>query len=145
AKRRWGPARIAGRVGIPASTCHAILARAGVPRLAYLDRATGRPVRRYEHPNPGDLIHVDIKKLGNIPDGGGWRVVGRAQGNQNRQRTTSARRNCKPVIGYSLRHTALDDHSRLAYTVNHPGFRGDVRCWLQPPVGAGFERSTSIR
>ena len=115
-----------GRVGIPASTCHAILARAGVPGLAYLDRATGRPVRRYEHPNPGDLIHVDVKKLGTIPDGGGWRVVGRAQGNQNKQRTTRARRNCKPVIGYSFLHTALDDHSRLAYTEILPDERKET-------------------
>uniref|UniRef100_UPI003D70C725 leucine zipper domain-containing protein n=1 Tax=Micromonospora sp. RP3T TaxID=2135446 RepID=UPI003D70C725 len=69
AKRRWGPARIGGRLGLPASTCHAVLRRAGVARLAHLDRATGRPVRRYEHATPGDLVHVDVKKLGNIPDG----------------------------------------------------------------------------
>ena len=62
AKKRWGPARIGGRLGLPASTCHAILTRAGVPRLAHLDRATGRPIRRYEHAAPGDLVHVDIKK-----------------------------------------------------------------------------------
>ncbi len=116
AKKRWGPARIGGRLDLPASTCHKILARAGVPRLAHLDRATGRPIRRYEHPAPGDLVHVDVKKLGNIPDGGGWRVVGRGQGDRNKQRTTRERRNCKPVIGYAYLHTALDDHSRLAYT-----------------------------
>ena len=116
AKKRWGPARIAGRLGLPTSTCHAVLRRAGVARLAHLDRATGRPVRRYEHAAPGDLIHVDVKKLGNIPDGGGWRVHGRATGNRNKQRTTPARKNNHPVIGYSYLHTALDDHSRLAYT-----------------------------
>jgi pimeloyl-ACP methyl ester carboxylesterase len=40
-------------------------------RLSYVDRATGEPIRRYEHPHPGALVHVDVKKLGNIPDGGG--------------------------------------------------------------------------
>jgi transposase InsO family protein len=119
AKERLGPARIAGRLGIPASTCHKILTRAGVACLAHLDRATGTPIRRYEHPTPGDLIHVDIKKLGNIPDGGGWRTQGRAQGIRNRAATTTAgrgHRDRSPRLGYSYLHTALDDHSRLAYT-----------------------------
>ncbi|WP_431935472.1 IS481 family transposase [Micromonospora sp. RP3T] len=116
AKRRWGPARIGGRLGLPASTCHAVLRRAGVARRAHLDRATGRPVRRYEHAAPGDLVHVDVKKLGNIPDGGGWRIHGRARGDRNSRATTKARKNCHPVIGYAYLHTAIDDHSRLAYT-----------------------------
>jgi transposase InsO family protein len=115
-KKRWGPARIGGRIGLPASTCHAILTRAGVARLAHLDRATGRPIRRYEHPAPGDLVHVDVKKLGNIPDGGGWRVHGRARGDRNKRRSTPLRKNNHPVIGYAYLHTAIDDHSRLAYT-----------------------------
>lgn len=118
AKRRWGPARIAGRLGLAASTCHAILHRAGVARLADLDRATGQPVRRYEHPTPGDLIHIDIKKLGNIPDGGGHRVVGRAKGIRHRAATANTSRGPDrlPRLGYSYLHTAIDDHSRLAYT-----------------------------
>ncbi|MFC7549134.1 IS481 family transposase, partial [Plantactinospora sp. GCM10030261] len=92
--------------------------RAKVPRLAHLDRATRAPIRRYEHPTPGDLIHIDIKKLGNIPDGGGHRSVGRAQGIRNRARTTTRRgtRDRSPRLGYSYLHTAIDDHSRLAYT-----------------------------
>lgn len=72
--KRLGPVRIGWRFGVPASTCHAILRRAGTARLAHLDRASGEPIRRYEHAAPGDLIHVDVKKLGNIPDGGGWRT-----------------------------------------------------------------------
>jgi len=118
--RRWGPARIAGYLGLHASTTHKVLRRAGAPRLAHLDRATRQPIRRYEHDAPGDLVHVDIKKLGNIPDGGGSRVVGRATGLRNRaategvQRTRTHSRN--PILGYSYLHTALDDHSRLAYT-----------------------------
>ena len=114
--RRWGPARIAGRLGLPASTVHAVLARYRVPPLAHLDRATGARIRRYEHPAPGDLVHVDVKKLGRIPDGGGWRAVGPAQGERNARATTRLRRNNKPVIGWSYLHTALDDHSRLTYT-----------------------------
>jgi transposase InsO family protein len=113
AKRRWGPARIGDRLGLAASTCHAILRRAGVARLAHLDRGTGQVIRRYEHEAPGDLIHVDVKKLGNIPDGGGWRVVGRAQGRRHRHQHQPGRH---PALGYSYLHTALDDHSRLAYT-----------------------------
>ncbi len=118
AKRRWGPARIAGRLGLAASTCHAILRRHGVARLAHLDRATGVPVRRYERTAPGDLVHVDVKKLGNIPDGGGWRMHGRRVGGRNSQRHPSPHRtkHHNPVIGYSYLHTALDDHSRLAYS-----------------------------
>ena len=116
--RRWGPARIGGRLGLPTSTCYAILRRAHVARLAHLDRATRRPVRRYEHAAPGDLVHVDIKKLGNIPNGGGWRVHGRKIGNRNSQQhpTKTRTRHRHPVLGYSYLHTALDDHSRLAYT-----------------------------
>ncbi|NUT05486.1 MAG: IS481 family transposase, partial [Hamadaea sp.] len=118
ATRRWGPARIAGRLGLHASTAHKILRRAGVPRLADLDRATRRPIRRYEHAAPGDLVHVDIKKLGNIPDGGGWRVHGRKVGNRNKQHHPSPTRTKRsvPVLGYAYLHTAIDDHSRLAYT-----------------------------
>ena len=116
--RRWGPARIAFRLGLNPSTVHAVLARCHCPPLAHLDRASGQRVRRYEHAGPGDLIHVDIKKLGNIPDGGGWRTVGRAQGGRNRTATASAGRSRyrSPLLGYSYLHTAIDDHSRLAYT-----------------------------
>jgi transposase InsO family protein len=117
---RLGPARIAGRLGLNPSTVHQVLTRYGCPRLAHLDRASGVPVRRYEWPAPGDLVHVDVKKLGNIPDGGGWRALGRAAGNRNSQahRDRSRRRTAhgRPSLGYGYLHTALDDHSRLAYT-----------------------------
>jgi hypothetical protein len=82
---------------------------------------TGEPVRRYEHAYPGSLVHVDVKKLGNVPDGGGWRYLGRAQGLQNRLAT--ARRTGQhsrdyghPLVGTAFIHTVLDDHSRLAYS-----------------------------
>ena len=77
--RRWGPARIGYRLGMHPSTVHKVLSRHGLSKLAWQDRATGRNIRRYEHQRPGDLVHVDIKKLGRIPDGGGHRAVGTGQ------------------------------------------------------------------
>ncbi|MFC4566121.1 IS481 family transposase, partial [Nocardiopsis mangrovi] len=103
--RRWGPARIAGHLHMAASTVHRILTRYRMPRLACLDRATGRQVRRYERERPGELVHVDIKKLGNIPDGGGHRALGRPEGRKHRA-----------GAGYAYIHNAVDDHSRLAYS-----------------------------
>lgn len=76
--RRWGPARIAGLLRLNPSTVHRVLTRSGLSRLAGMDRATGRVIRRYERATPGELVHVDIKKLGNIPDGGGHKIHGRA-------------------------------------------------------------------
>ena len=75
--RKLGPARIGPILGLAASTVHAVLRRHGLHRLAWLDRPTGQVIRRYERDRPGELVHVDIKKLGRIPDGGGWRVHGR--------------------------------------------------------------------
>src|SRR3954454_22395291 len=75
-KRRLGPVGIAGELGVPASTVHAVLVRCRINRLARGAGVPGEPVRRYEHDQPGDLLHVDVKKLGNIPDGGGWRYLG---------------------------------------------------------------------
>jgi transposase InsO family protein len=115
-ERKLGPARIGPIVGMPASTVHRILTRRGLNRLSWLDRPTGRVIRRYERDRPGDLVHVDIKKLGNIPDGGGWRAVGRTAGDRNKQATTDQRKSCHPMIGYSYIHSAVDDHSRLAYS-----------------------------
>jgi transposase-like protein len=75
AKKRLGPAQIAPQVGLAPSTAHAVLVRCRISRLRDLDRATGAPVRRYEHDHPGALVHLDVKKLGNIPAGaatGSW-------------------------------------------------------------------------
>jgi transposase InsO family protein len=98
-------------LGIHPSTVHRVLSRYRLAKLTWLDRGTGRVIRRYEHDKPGDLVHVDIKKLGRIPDGGGHRVLGRAPGRRNKARTPSNRR-----PGYHFLHNAIDDHSRLAYT-----------------------------
>jgi transposase InsO family protein len=106
--RRWGPARIGFHLGLHPSTVHKVLSRYKMARLDWLDRPTGRVVRRYEHSAPGDLVHVDVKKLGRIRDGGGHKVLGRAAGNKIKKRAD------RP--GYAFIHNAVDDHSRLAYS-----------------------------
>lgn len=118
---REGPVQLAARVGVAPSTAHQVLVRCRLNRLAHLDRATGEPVRRYEHDHPGSLIHVDVKKLGNIPDGGGWRYVGRRQGERNRSATPDKARSPwhNPKMGYAFVHSVLDDHSRCVYSEVH--------------------------
>jgi transposase InsO family protein len=119
-RKRLGPVQIAGQLGVPASTVHAVLTRCRINRLSHIDRVTGEPIRRYEHDHPGSLIHVDVTKFGNIPDGGGWRYVGKQQGNRNRVETanrtgTSRNKNYQPNMGRCYLHTVVDDHSRVAY------------------------------
>ena len=117
--RRWGPARIAYLLGLNVSTVHNVLRRYGIARLRWLDRATGRVVRRMESATCGDLVHVDVKKLGKIPAGGGWRKLGRSVGKRNSlaDKSSGARgRNGDPARGYHFLHTAIDAHSRLAYS-----------------------------
>ena len=101
---------------MPASTVHRVLVRGGLNRLRWLDRPTGRVIRRYERPTPGDLIHVDIKKLGRIPDGGGWRLLGREDAPHHNHSN----------VGYGFIHSAVDDHSRLAYSEVLPNERKDT-------------------
>jgi len=116
--RRWGPARIGYLLGIHPSTVHRVLVRYGIAKLRWLDRATGRVVRRMESAHCGDLVHVDVKKLGRIPTGGGWRMVGRTAGNRNAlaDKCSGAKKNRKLVRGYHFLHTAVDAYSRLAYS-----------------------------
>lgn len=105
---RRGSVFIAGRVGLHASTVGRVLRRHRAPLLRELDPVTGTVIRasrrtanRYEHDHPGSLIHVDVKKLGRVPDGGGWRLRGRGE-------RASRRRG----LGYDYVHTVIDDHSR---------------------------------
>lgn len=109
---RRGPHRLADRLEMAPSTVHAVLARHGLSRLSRLDRVTGEVIR-YERDHPGELIHVDVKKLGRIPDGGGWRVHGRQE-----------RPAMKRGKGYDYLHVAVDDHSRIAFVQIHPDERG---------------------
>jgi transposase InsO family protein len=120
-KHRLGPVEIAARVGVAPSTAHQVLRRCRLHRLSHVDRVTGEPIRRYEHDRPGAMLHVDVKKLGNIPDGGGWRYVGRRQGEKNRAATSGKPRNryWHPTIGTAFVHTVIDDHSRVAYAEIH--------------------------
>jgi transposase InsO family protein len=116
-RHRLGPVQIAGQLGMPASTVHAVLVRCRINRLSRIDRVTGEPLRRYEHDHPGSMIHVDVTKFGNIPDGGGHRFVGRQQGDLNKRATPDLPRgkDYKPRTGKAFLHTVIDDHSRVAY------------------------------
>jgi transposase InsO family protein len=149
--RRWGPARIAYRLGMQPSTVHKILTRFGCPPLSWTDPATGTRIRgphmsrrvtnAYVHDAPGDLIHVDIKKLGRIPDGGGWRFHGRGSAQDRRAgaaRDKAARAGAAGSRGYAYIHHAVDDHTRLAYSEIHAderketavGFWRRARAWF---------------
>ena len=101
---RVGPDRLAIHLDLPASTIYRVLLRHDLNRLRHLDRQTATPIRRYERARPGELVHVDVKKLGRIPTGGGHRIHGRPATRRKRR------------LGYAYLHTAIDDHSRLAYT-----------------------------
>ena len=120
-RHRLSPLAIASRLSMPASTVHAVLVRCRLNRLSHIDVRTGEPIRRYEHDHPGSLIHVDVKKLGNIPSGGGWRFVGRSQGKKNRHLTAGVGRSGhrQPLLGHAFVHTVIDDHSRVAYAEIH--------------------------
>ncbi len=106
-KHRWGADHIAHEASLAASTVQRILRAEGLGRLDRGDRATAPPVRRYQRDRPGELIHVDVKKLAGIPPGGGWRTRGRGYDNEG----SITRR-----VGYRYLHTALDDRTRLVYS-----------------------------
>ncbi len=122
--RRWGPHRIAYHLHLARSTVGRVLARYGMPRLVNLDQATGLPVRRskpvrYEVEAPGRLVHVDIKKQGRIPDGGGWRAYGKGSAQDRAAgvaRGRATRAGAAGSRGYRYLHHAVDDHSRVAYS-----------------------------
>lgn len=117
--RKLGPARLAGIVGVPASTVHRVLVRHGVNRLRWMDRPTGRVVRRIETSRPGELVHIDVKKLARVPDGGGHKIHGRAG-------TTNGSMGHRG-LGYTHVHTAIDAYSRLAYS-EFAGVENTVNC-----------------
>ena len=133
--RRLGPARIAGILGLNPSTVHRVLVRHRVARLAWLDRPTGQVIRRYERARPGELVHVDVKKLGAIRPGGGWRAAGRGswQDLRARRETDRGRR-----VGYDYVHCAIDDHTRLAYAEIHPDETGQTCAGFLTRAAAWF-------
>jgi transposase InsO family protein len=109
---------------MPASTVHRVLVRHGLNRLDYLDRATREPVRRIEMARPGELVHVDVKKLGRIPKGGGWRAHGKA---------AEAGRWHHTKVGYAFVHSAVDGYSRVAYSEVLADERGETAAgfWMR--------------
>jgi transposase InsO family protein len=126
---RCGPDGISAELSVPARTVSRVLARHRVPALARLDPITGQVIKaskqtavRYERARPGELVHMDVKKLGRIPAGGGWRAHGRGAGSILRDRSTT--------IGFDYIHSLVDDHSRLAYCEILPDEKG--------PTCAGF-------
>jgi len=121
--QRRGQDWIGPELGVPARTVARVLRRHGVPYLRECDPLTGEMIRaskttavRYERDRPGELVHVDVKKIGKIPDGGGWKAHGRQMG------STSAKRRAQ--IGYDYVHSMVDDHSRLAYSEILPDEKG---------------------
>ena len=122
-RERRGPDWLGAELGVPARTVSRVLVRRGQPRLAALDPMTGAVIRsskqtavRYERARPGELVHMDVKKLGRIPDGGGWRALGRAARETTYDRTIQR--------GYDYVHSLVDDHSRLAYSEILPDEKG---------------------
>jgi transposase InsO family protein len=125
-RRKLGPARISSMVGVPASTVHRVLCRHGVNRLSWMDRPTGQVIRRIHTDRPGQLVHIDVKKLGRIPPGGGWRMRGREGTGHHNTR-----------VGYDFVHSAIDAHSRLAYSEILPNEQG-------PTCAAFWERARTF-
>lgn len=111
---RCGPDEVAEATGVPARMVSRVLTRAGMPALCLLDRISGEVIRsskqtavRYGRDRPRELVRMDVKKLGRIPTGGGWRIHGRAAAEANKR---------KQPVGYDYVHSLVDDHSRLAYS-----------------------------
>ena len=115
-----GPHRLSYRLGRHRSTIYGVLRREQVNRLSFIDRPT-RTVVRYERERPGELVHIDVKKLGRIREGGGWRMLGRQPGHRGGHDVP---------VGFDYLHVAVDDHSRYAYVEVHPDEKG--------PTCAGF-------
>ena len=132
-KLKSGPLRIAEKTGVSPRTVSRILVRHQVPPLAHCDPLTGQQIRasratnnRYERERPGELLHIDVKKLGRIPDGGGWRAHGRSEQVRGRG------------IGFDYVHAVIDDHTRLAYIEIHPDEKGATAAGVLTRAAAFF-------
>lgn len=133
-RHQCGPDEISAKLGVCPRTVSRVLNRRQMPYLRDLDPMTGQVIRaskatavRYERLRPGELVHMDVKKLGRIPDGGGWRAHGR-QGGGNRNRKNGS--------GFDYVHSLVDDHSRLAYSEILPDEKG--------PTCAAFLRRAAL-
>jgi transposase InsO family protein len=141
---RQGPARLAAVTGVPARTVSRILVRHHVPPLCWLDPVTGQLIRatrataqRYERDRPGELVHVDVKKLGRIPDGGGWRA--------NPAWNAANHQAGHGKVGFDYVHSAVDDHSRLAYSEIHPDERAETCAGFLTRAAAAFAEAGITR
>lgn len=121
--QRRGQDWIGPELGVAPRTVSRVLRRHGVSYLRDLDPLTGQIIRaskatalHYERDTPGELVHMDVKKLGRIPDGGGWKAHGRQMG------STAAKKRAK--IGFDYVHSVVDDHTRLAYSEIHDDEQG---------------------
>jgi transposase InsO family protein len=143
-KHRVGAHQISFALGIPQSTVSAVLARRRVPLLRHLDRPTGAVVR-YERDRPGELVHIDVKKQGRIPDGGGWRLHGRGPG-VGQCHDQRGRKGSGAKLGYDFCHVAVDDHSRVAYAEVHDNERGDTAAgFLQRAVAWFADHGVAVQ
>jgi len=124
-----GPHRLAYALGHPRSTIYGVLRRAGVSRLDFIDRPT-RTVVRYERARPGELLHVDVKKLGRIREGGGWKLHGREMGRTGEMHRIK--------VGYDYLHVAIDDHSRVAFVRALPDEQGPTCAQFVADAAAFF-------
>jgi transposase InsO family protein len=136
---RVGPDRLSDELGVPARTISRILRRYEIPYLFECDPLTGDVIRtskattvRYERDRPGELIHIDVKKIGRIPDGGGWKAWGR-------NRATATEKSKRKRVGYDYVHSAVDDYSRLAYSEIHPNEKGDTTAGFLTRAAVFFE------
>ena len=134
----FGPHRIQWALGVARSTVYAVLRRRGLNRLDRLHRVTREPVR-YEHDAPGDLLHLDVKKLGRVPEGGGKRM---APGFAETRSGPHSRRS----LGLEYLHVAVDDHSRYAYVSVLPDERGaSCAAFLEQALAAFRRRGVRVR
>jgi len=144
ALHRRGQDWLGPELGVPARTVARVLRRYDVPYLRMLDPMTGEVIRsskatalRYEKDHPGELVHIDVKKIGKIPDGGGWRAHGRAATNVGKSR--------RGRIGYDYVHSLVDDHSRLAYSEILPDEKGLTSAAFLTRAAAYFAQHGILR
>ena len=137
-KRSWGPHRIGWQLGIARSTVYAVLSRNGLSRLAWMHRVT-REIVRYEHPSPGDMVHLDVKKLARVPDGGGKRFApGFAE--------THSGPDSKRPLGYDYMHVAIDDRSRVVYVEPLADEKGETTAgFLERVVGFFSAKGITVK
>jgi len=138
-----GPLRIAAATDVSARTVSRILARNNVPPLAWCDPLTGELIRasratavRYERERPGELVHVDVKKLGRIPDGGGWRAEGKNTIDHHGRRE-------RVRVGFDYVHAVIDDHTRLAYAEIHNDETGKTAAGVLPAAASRGSNASS--